>query len=127
MSFSYLSPLSYETDGSGANALKILKSTDPTTGNKTWYYVEYRQAIGFDSFLSRNSNVTKGIVIHTGSESSGNSSYLLDMTPAISSWSDAALDVGQSFSAADSGVTIAPSPPWCCRRPRASGFRQAPR
>src|SRR3989454_5276368 len=42
----------YEADGSGANALKILQSTDPTTGKKTWYYVEYRQAIGFDNFLS---------------------------------------------------------------------------
>jgi hypothetical protein len=47
----------FEADGSGANALKILKSTDPTTGKKTWYYGETRKAIGFDSFLSSNSNV----------------------------------------------------------------------
>ncbi len=30
----------FEADGSGANALKILKATDPTTGKRTWYYVE---------------------------------------------------------------------------------------
>jgi hypothetical protein len=40
------------TDGSGANALKIVKSTNSTTGQRTWYYIESRQAIGFDSFLS---------------------------------------------------------------------------
>jgi hypothetical protein len=44
----------YESAGSNPKALKILKSTDPTTGNGTWHYVEYRQAIGFDSFLSTN-------------------------------------------------------------------------
>ncbi|MBZ0159713.1 MAG: peptidase M11 [bacterium] len=96
-----------ETLGINPKALKILKSTDLSTGKKTWYYVESRQAIGFDSFLSNNSNVLNGVVISMGSESSGNSSDLLDMTPATSSWSDPALDVGQSFSDPDSGVTIA--------------------
>src|SRR6266568_7408858 len=38
--------------GSGPNGLKILKSTDSTTGAKTWYYIEARQAAGFDAFLS---------------------------------------------------------------------------
>src|SRR5207245_1191828 len=46
--------------------------------------------------------------LHTGSESSGNTSHLLDLTPATSSWSDPALVVGQSFYDPDSGVTIAP-------------------
>ena len=72
----------YESMGGNPKALKILKATNPTTGMKTWYYVEFRQAIGFDSFLSGNSNVLNGVVIHTGSESSANSSDLLDMTPA---------------------------------------------
>src|SRR5262245_64534909 len=35
----------YESFGSGAKALKILKSIDPSTGQKTWYYLESRQAI----------------------------------------------------------------------------------
>lgn len=98
-----------ESPGSNPKALKILKSTDPNTGKKTWYYVEYRQALGFDSFLSSNSNVLTGVVITAGSESSGNSSNLLDMTPATASWSDPALDVGQTFTDPDTGVTIAPT------------------
>ncbi len=98
----------YETAGANPKALKILQATNPTTGKRTWYYVEYRRATGFDSFLSTNSNVLNGVVVHTGSESTGNSSYLLDMTPATSSWSDPALDVGQSFYDPNAGVTITP-------------------
>jgi uncharacterized repeat protein (TIGR01451 family) len=98
----------YESAGSNPKALKILKSTDPTTGNGTWYYVEYRQAIGFDSFLSTNKNVLSGVVIHTGSESTGNSSYLLDMAPTTTYWPGPALDVGQSFHDPDSQVTLTP-------------------
>src|SRR5213076_1053169 len=39
----------------------------------------------------------------------GNTSYLLDLTPATSDWSDPALVVGQSFSDSTSGVTITPT------------------
>jgi hypothetical protein len=79
----------YETTGTNSKALKILKDA---TSN-TWYYVEFR----------RNVN---GVVIHTGSDSNGNSSYLLDMTPATSSWSDAALGVGLTFYDPTTGVRI---------------------
>ncbi|MBI3330163.1 MAG: peptidase M11 [Nitrospinae bacterium] len=99
----------YEADGlASPKALKILKSTDLVTGKKTWYYIESRQPLEFDGFLSSNTNVLNGVVVHTGSESSANSSYLLDMTPETSSWSDPALDLGKSFYDPDSGVTIAP-------------------
>jgi M6 family metalloprotease-like protein len=99
----------FESQGSNPKALKILKSTDPTTGKKTWYYVECRRALGFDGFLSSNSNVLGGVVVHTGSESSGNSSYLLDMTPSSpSSFGAPALPVGQSFYDPNVGVTITP-------------------
>jgi len=102
----YEAPLGFQP-----KALKILKSTDSTTGQKTWYYVEFRQAIGFDSFLSTNSNVLNGVVIHTGSDGDINSSSLLDMTPASSvwqayDWNDPALVVGQSFADPSAGVTI---------------------
>ena len=63
-----------EAPGSGPKALAILKATSATTGQQTWYYVEYRQTLGFDSFLSTNSNVLTGVVIHTGSMSDGNDS-----------------------------------------------------
>jgi hypothetical protein len=101
-----LSP--YETGGLDPMALEILKSTDPGTGKRTWYYVEHRRAIGFDGFLAGNANVLGGLVVHTGSEATGNSSYLLDMTPATSSWTDPALVVGGSFHDPQAGVTITP-------------------
>jgi Gametolysin peptidase M11 len=50
----------------GAKALKILKSTDPTTGKQTFYYLEYRHALGQDTFLKSNANVINGVVFHLG-------------------------------------------------------------
>ncbi|MBB3121695.1 MG2 domain-containing protein [Pseudoduganella violacea] len=101
----------YEAAGTGVKALKILKSTDPTTGVKTWYYVEYRTASGSDSFIATllYTNVTNGVVVHTGAD--GNSSSLLDMTPASSTsytydWNDPALPVGRAYTDAAAGVTI---------------------
>jgi hypothetical protein len=63
----------YEITGSGPKALKILKSIDPSTGKRTWYYVETRQPIGFDDFLDANANnIVEGVLIHTGTEGNGN-------------------------------------------------------
>jgi hypothetical protein len=90
----------------GAKALKILKSIDATTGARTWYYVELRQPIGFDSFLAGSTNVPNGVVIRTGSEATANSHYLLDMTPETPSWYDPALVVGRTFTDATAGVTL---------------------
>ena len=101
----------YESLGSGPKALKILKSIDPSTGQKTYYYLESRQAIGFDGFLvtDPSQNVLNGVLVHTGTEGNGNSSYLLDMTPATPVyywWYDAALAGGQSFVDSDAGLTM---------------------
>jgi hypothetical protein len=96
----------YESGDSGLKALRILKSVDPTTGKQTWYYVEFRQAMGFDRFLSDNSNVRSGVILHTGSESSGDSSFLLDMTPETAPWSDPALVASESFYDPEAEVTI---------------------
>lgn len=96
----------FESAAVNPKALKIQKSKDPVTGARTWYYVEYRRAIGFDSFLSTNSNVTGGVLIHTGSESDPNTCYLLDMTPATASWLDPALVAGQTFRDSYAGVVI---------------------
>lgn len=98
----------YEVAGTNPKALKILKSTDATTGQKTWYYVEYRQAVGFDGFLSGNLNVLNGVVIRLGTDSSPNSSYLLDLTPQTASWDDPALVLSQSFTDPFAGITITP-------------------
>ena len=104
----------FELAGSGPKALKILKSVDSATGERTWYYVQSRQAIGFDAGLAATdsfvlpSNVLNGLLIHFGNESQG--SYLLDMTPASDSsyldWRDPALPVGQTFTDPAAGVTV---------------------
>jgi Gametolysin peptidase M11 len=107
----------YVGSGTNAKALKILKSTDPLTGKKTYYYVEYRQALGFDAPLGDSSsmllsaaNVMNGVLIRTGSaDESGNTSFLLDMTPATYDNfypRDPALVVGGTFTDIGAGVTI---------------------
>jgi len=96
----------YETPGSSAKGLKILKSTDPVTGYKTWYYVEKRTNTGFDSSLSPY-NPQNGVLVHKGSEGDGQDTYLLDMIPSTNSFYDAALTTGQSFTDSTAGVTIA--------------------
>ena len=56
----------YAAADANPKALKILKSTDPSTGLRTWYYVERRRGVGFDSSIASNANVLNGVVVHTG-------------------------------------------------------------
>ncbi len=101
----------YEPTDSNAKALKVLKFTNPTTGLSYFYYIEYRQPLGFDSFISSmaDQNETKGVVVHLVEQGAPNSSDLLDMTPKSSiyfDWNDVALVVGASYSDPDAGVVI---------------------
>jgi len=84
--------------GTGAKALRILKSID-ASGQRTWYYIESRASAGFDN------GIAPGVLVHTGSEATGDSSNLVDLDPFSSSF-DAVLDVGQSFSDAAAGLQI---------------------
>jgi hypothetical protein len=101
----------WESTGTNPKALKILKSTDATTGLRTWYYVEFRQPVGWDqgllSYASGSNNFTNGVLVTTGTESTPNSSNLLDMTPG--SWGASALVPGQTFTDPTAGVTITTS------------------
>ena len=114
-----ISPL--EANDSNPKALKILQGVDATTGEEQWYYLEYRQPIGFDEFLfdANNpykypDNLANGVVVHSAKEVDGNSSYLLDMTPdsltynSVADLRDPALEVGTSYYDSDAGVTITP-------------------
>ena len=99
-----LSP--YEIQDGNPKALKILQSGS----SNLYYYVEFRQAIGFDSLLSFGvsgySEVRNGVVVHIASSGNGNSSNLLSMNPS-STWGSAmALDVGQSYTDSAAGVSI---------------------
>ena len=103
----------YELGGPGPNALKVLQSTNPTTGAKTSYYLEARQAIGFDSFLTTwmygSQNETTGVLFHLSTDGNGNTSDVLDMTPATpisGNWWDMSLAIGQTYTDATAGVSF---------------------
>ncbi|MCS6817776.1 MAG: hypothetical protein N0A16_01450 [Blastocatellia bacterium] len=96
----------YHAEGDGPKALKILKSADVGVGYAAWYYVEYRLPRGFDRFLSRNSNVSRGVVVRLGISGERGGSFLLDLTPETASWLDPALTVGRSFTDPQTGLTI---------------------
>lgn len=99
----------YETPSAGvAKGLKVRRGTDAATGQALWYYLEYRQPLGFDSFLEGKSGITNGVIFHLVTDSNIQSSQLLDLTPA-SSWADmndAALAAGSSYSDPNAGITI---------------------
>ena len=86
----------------GPKALRI------KTAVGDWLYVEYRRPIGFDGYLSSNANVMSGVLVHYF-DGDLNGVYLLDMTPATSSWSDPALAVGATFKDAAGQVSITPT------------------
>lgn len=98
----YLEP--YETaPGTYPKVLKISQDA----AQDSWYYLEYRQAIGFDTDLESNANIINGLLFHNASPSDANSSMLLDMTPNSSSaFGDPALESGNSYTDANTGVTI---------------------
>src|SRR5207248_2009719 len=62
----------YETVGNDPKALKV------KTPSGDWYYMEYRQPIGFDApVLAGNANVPHGVLVHLWRGQSSNSIYLL--------------------------------------------------
>jgi hypothetical protein len=101
----------YETIGNEPKSLKIFRSNNPSNGRPSYFYAECRRAIGVDAGVSSYPNVLGGFLLHMGEEHTGNSSYLLDMTPETSTWADPALVVGQSFTDPVAGVTITPEAP----------------
>ena len=91
-----------ETPGTNPKALRI------KTALGDWLYVEYRRPVGFDSYISTNASVMNGVLVHYF-DGGPNGVYLLDMTPATSSWSDPALPVGATFQDAAGKVSITPT------------------
>jgi hypothetical protein len=84
---------------SGLRAVQVLTSVNRT------YWIEFRQAIGFDAGLGSNANVMGGALIHIGPSADWGTD-LLDMTPVTSAFGDAALDVGQTFTDPDASLSI---------------------
>lgn len=99
----------YETASlGGAKGLKVRRGTEASTGKPTWYYIEYRQATGFDSFLQGKTGITDGVVLHLATEADIKSNLLLDMIPnsGLNDLDKAALLTGVSYSDVEAGVTI---------------------
>ncbi|VXB08715.1 Gametolysin peptidase M11 [Pseudomonas sp. 8AS] len=104
----YLKPASVQT--TSGKILKITNGVD-SSGAPSYYYVEYRQPLGFDAQITDRgvvdpSNVFQGVAVHQASPNNANSSQLLDMTAGSNSvdMKDAALTGGRSFN--DSGMTL---------------------
>lgn len=96
----------------GTKAIRLPRDVDPVNGQNRWYFLEFRQALGFDSFLATSrygTSVTNGLIFRLGVEGDPNSSTLLDMTPDSHryDWDDMALPAGVGYTDAASGTTIA--------------------
>lgn len=101
----------YEGTTTSPQALKILKGMNPTTGEKTYYYLEYRQATGQDinslRVSGRVTDNTKGFVIHMGDELYGYNNFILDMTPeTYFNFSDAALGLNKVYNDPAAGLSM---------------------
>jgi hypothetical protein len=109
-----LSPYAALQDGN-PKALKILKA-EKDNGYRTWYYLEYRQPIGFDSIFNsyystmNPENVFNGVTVHVHYEGlEGNGLWLLDMTTETNAdlyTKDPALPAGRTFVDPDGVATI---------------------
>ncbi len=96
----------YESQDSGVKALKILQSGS----TNSYYYVELRQAQGYDNFLSSGyTEVLNGVVVHQGVAGSANSSELLNMLPSVTNWTSPALDVANSYTDSTAGISLTPT------------------
>jgi len=101
----------YAAQSQGTKSIRIPRDVDPTTGLPRWYFLEFRQALGFDSYLATSrygASVTNGLVFRTSTEDDANSSLLLDITPDSLEfdWDDMALPLGASFTDAATGTTV---------------------
>ncbi|MCL1075140.1 Ig-like domain-containing protein [Shewanella dokdonensis] len=88
-----------EFDGNFPLLLKIPNGQD-SAGNARFYYIEYRQAVGFDAALASDApGMLDGIRLREGVTNNPASSYLLDPTPNSSDydWDDISLSPGQVY------------------------------
>ena len=89
----------YETPGGTTYAVRVPASA------KRQYWLEWRQPIGFDAAVG--TGATNGALVHIGYPNDYScGSCLLDLTPATSTFGDAALAVGQSWTDATTGTAL---------------------
>lgn len=85
--------------------LKVFKGLD-VEGNSEWYYLEYRQQIGYDTnLISKYPLYQYGLLLRMATEDQPKSSYLLDSTPE-SDWSDITINPGNPYRDTKNGLEI---------------------
>jgi hypothetical protein len=85
----------------GVQALRI-----PRGASGQYFYLEYRRPYGFDTFNLADP-VVNGVTIRVAPDTSViNLSYLIDANPATSTFNDAALRAGQTFTDSVDGITV---------------------
>ena len=91
----------YEGRPAGIKALKVRRGT----GNEAWLWIESRQNTGLYS-SALNASLFTGALIHYQDATTGGKSHLLDFTPATTSFSDSALQLGQTWTDPYSNVSV---------------------
>lgn len=95
-----------ETASSSPQGFRIAGGYLPGTSTPAYYYVEFRQPFGYDSFAT-GSSVTQGVLIHQAPDYTNRSqSRLIDATPATPDFTDAALPVGATFTDPATNISI---------------------
>jgi hypothetical protein len=90
-----------EQKSTGIQSLRV-----PIPGTTEYYYVETRQVFGFDSFRTTDP-VANGVLLHRSTDYSVRvRPALIDMAPSTTSFTDAALLAGQTFTDSAAGVSI---------------------
>ncbi|MBI1992404.1 MAG: carboxypeptidase regulatory-like domain-containing protein [Candidatus Omnitrophica bacterium] len=84
-------------------AIQLVKERDPQGRPTSWYFLEYRQPIGFDASL-RDTAAVRGVTIRVRNLYD---TYLVDTTPGDNDWTNAPLGAGQTFTDPAAGLTIA--------------------
>ena len=87
-----------------ATGVQVLRIPRGVSG--TYYYLEYRQPFGFDTFLSTDP-VVGGVSIRIAPDfSTVTQSELVDATPETAAYTDSALGPGRTFSDPDYGISV---------------------
>jgi len=60
----------------------VPRGIDPASGATRWYYLEFREPVGYDSPLASKANVIDGVLFRSAVDSDPDSSFALDLTPA---------------------------------------------
>ena len=91
----------YETRPAGVKALKVRRGT----GNNSWLWLESRQNVG--NYSSRlDPSAFRGALVHFEDATTGNDSHLLDFTTGTTSFADAPLPAGSSWTDPYSNLNV---------------------